>query len=28
MEKLGMTLAGPGRHYGRETVLYETGGSG
>jgi len=23
MEKLGMTLVGPGRHYGRETVLYE-----
>lgn len=26
MEKLGMTLVGPGRHYGGETVLYETGG--
>jgi RimJ/RimL family protein N-acetyltransferase len=23
MEKLGMTLVGPGHHYGRETVLYE-----
>jgi [ribosomal protein S5]-alanine N-acetyltransferase len=23
MEKLGMTLVAPGRHYGRETVLYE-----
>jgi RimJ/RimL family protein N-acetyltransferase len=28
MEKLGMTLVGPGRHYGGETVLYEAGGSG
>ena len=28
MEKLGMTLIGPGRHDGGETVLYETGGSG
>jgi RimJ/RimL family protein N-acetyltransferase len=23
MEKVGMTLVGPGRHYGHETVLYE-----
>jgi RimJ/RimL family protein N-acetyltransferase len=29
MEKLGMTLVGPGRHYGGVTVVYElTGGSG
>jgi RimJ/RimL family protein N-acetyltransferase len=28
MEKLGMTLVGPGRHYDGETVLYEISGSG
>jgi RimJ/RimL family protein N-acetyltransferase len=29
MEKLGMSLVGPGHHYGGETVLYElAGGSG
>jgi RimJ/RimL family protein N-acetyltransferase len=27
-EKLGMTPAGPRRHYGREMVLYEISGSG
>jgi RimJ/RimL family protein N-acetyltransferase len=23
MEKLGMTLVGPGHHYGADTVVYE-----
>jgi RimJ/RimL family protein N-acetyltransferase len=28
MEKLGMTFAGPGRHYGSDVVVYEISGSG